>query len=60
MHSNYAEFERGVRQGYTLYLKLFNPYIEELMHREKRVGSGIQIGEEKLSILMNADGIVCD
>ena len=28
------------------------------MHRVRRVGSGIQIGDEKLSILMYADDIV--
>ena len=58
MHTDYVELGRGVRQGCTLSPLLFNLYTEELMHRVKRVGNGIQIGDEKLSILMYADDIV--
>ena len=57
-HTDYVELGRGVRQGCTLSPLLFNLYTEELIHRVKRVGSGIQIGDEKLSILMYADDIV--
>ena len=58
IETDWVELVRGVRQGCTLSPLLFNLYTEELTHRVKRVGKGIPVGDEKLSILLYADDVV--
>ena len=49
---------QGVRQGCVLSPLLFSLYTEELIARVKEKGLGMQVAQEKISMLLYADDIV--
>mgnify|MGYP001552726694 CR=1 FL=1 len=48
----------GVRQGDNLSPVLFNMYVNDLITEIKGLGNGLEIGNNKLSILVYADDVV--
>ena len=56
--SKWFDIHTGLRQGCSLSPTLFNLYINDLALKVKAVGGGIDIGGEKVCILLYADDIV--
>ena len=56
--SKWFDIHTGLRQGCSLSPTLFNLYISDLALKVKAVGEGIDIGGEKVCILLYADDIV--
>ena len=56
--TDWVDIENGVRQGCVMSPTLFNLYTEELAVRIKQANMGINIGEDKLGILMYADDML--
>ena len=50
--------KRGVRQGCILSPLLFSLYTEELILKVKQMGFGMEVGDERLCILMYADDVI--
>ena len=50
--------KRGVRQGCVLSPLLFGVYTEDLAVRMRKIGGGLRVGNEVLSILLYADNII--
>ena len=58
IQTEWVHCNRGVRQGCCLSPLLFSLYTEELIARVKSVNAGLQVGKDKLKILVYADDIV--
>ena len=56
--TDWVDIENGVRQGCVMSPTLFNLYTEELAVRIKQANMGINIGEDKLGLLMYADDML--
>ena len=48
----------GLKQGCNLSTILFNFYIIDVVEKIKATGKGIDIGEEKVSVLLYADDLI--
>ena len=48
----------GLKQGCNISTILFNFYINDVVEKIKATGKGIDIGEEKVSVLLYADDLV--
>ena len=48
----------GLRQGFNLSPSLFNLFIDDLSVSVKALGKGIDVGDERMCILMYADDLV--
>ena len=58
METDWVRSERGVRQGCILSPTLFSIYTEELAARIRRRNVGVNIGREKICLLLYADDVV--
>ena len=58
IETEWADIHNGVRQGCVMSPTLFNLYTEELATRIRRSEMGVNIGNEKLGLLMYADDLV--
>ena len=58
LETDWVKSERGVRQGCILSPTLFSLYTEELAARLRRMNVGVNVGRDKINILMYADDIV--
>ncbi len=58
IETEWVRSKRGVRQGCVLSPLLFGLYTEELAVRVRESGKGMQVGNERLSILLYADDVV--
>ncbi len=58
MFTDWFSTESGVKQGDSLSPTLFSIFINDLIAEVKNVGKGVQIGDDKCSILLFADDIV--
>ena len=58
IETDWVYSKRGVRQGCILSPLLFSLYTEELILKVKRLGLGMEVGNERLSILLYADDVI--
>ena len=56
--TEFFNIEVGLRQGCVLSPILFSIFINELAEKIKKLGKGVQLGKNKISILLFADDIV--
>jgi hypothetical protein len=56
--TDWFNIEVGVRQGCTLSPTLFSVFIDGLARAIKNLGLGVEVGEERLTLLLYADDIV--
>ena len=56
--SQWFDIQTGLRQGCSLSPILFNLYINDLASKVKALGEGVDIGDEKVCIMLYADDIV--
>ena len=58
IYSDWFNINVGLRQGCSLSPILFNLFIDDLARKLKAVGEGVDIGGDKLCLLLYADVIV--
>lgn len=55
---DFFDVKCGLKQGCLLSPLLFNLYINDLVHEMKQLNVGVEIGDEKICVLMYADDVI--